>query len=89
MHRRPGGVPLALRWGPGLGRVWELGRRQRVQSGAHREGTLGTTGSHGAPSGPHESCSQAGLGKPWAFGWGLPSLGIQQVLEVGEAGGWR
>lgn len=80
--------PVSPSLGPGLGRVWEPGRRQTAQSGRGGKGLWEPLCATVRPLVPHASCSQVGLGKPWATGWGLPSFGIQQVLEVGEAGGW-
>lgn len=68
---------------PGLGRGWERGRPRTTQFGARGEGTLGATVR------PPDRFKVL-LGRPWeALGrWmGPAQQGIQQVLEVGEAGG--
>lgn len=84
--RRPGGTRLALRWGLALGGVgpWRL---QTAQSSVPREGTLRATVCTPTPN-PMQAAPRPAMGNPGPPGWGLSSLGIQQVLEVGEAGGW-
>lgn len=84
MHQRPGGISLALRWGPAWAGYGNPGGGRQLSLGRAGKGFWEPL----CATVRNASCPQASLRKSWAAGCGLPSLGIQQVLEVGEAGGW-
>lgn len=88
LHQRPGGISLALRWGPVWAGSGNPGGGRQLSLGRAGKGFWEPLCATVRPLVPHANCSQAGLRKSWAAGWGLPNVGIQQVLEVGEAGGW-
>lgn len=88
MHQRPGGISLALRWGPVWAGSGNPGGGRQLSLGRAGKGFWEPLCATVRPLVPHANCSQAGFRKSWAAGWGLPNVGIQQVLEVGEAGGW-